>query len=142
MKLSSKRQQGKAEPELSSTSMIDVVFLLLIFFLVTSTFVKPEKEYRPTIQVNDKSASSKSSDLEKAIVDIVLDGDRYVFQVGGVKTDSDKKLVEILRGFSDKTQGAFVRAPDSARFDFPARAHAACRTAGFPAVTYVPLEKE
>ena len=142
MRLSSNRQERKAVPELSATSMIDVVFLLLIFFIVTSTFVKPEKEYRPTIQVNDKSAASKSSDLEKAIVDIVMEGDEYVFQVGGVKTADDDKLVEILRGFGDKTQGAFVRAPDGAKFNLPARAHAACRKAGFPAVTYVPMKNE
>lgn len=35
------KQRGKAEPNFSMASMTDIVFLLLIFFLVTSTLVNP-----------------------------------------------------------------------------------------------------
>jgi biopolymer transport protein ExbD len=141
MRLSSSHKSRKTELELSSTSMIDIVFLLLIFFLVTSSFVKAEREYRPAIQVNEKSAASKQSDLEKAIVEIVLVGGEYQFQIGTVQTTDDDQLTKILETFGNKSQGAFVRAPDAAPFDLSARAVAACKDAGFDAVTYVPMEK-
>ena len=45
MKLSNRAVDSRSNKiELSMTSMIDVVFLLLIFFLVTTTFVRPEKQ--------------------------------------------------------------------------------------------------
>jgi biopolymer transport protein ExbD len=139
MRLHSKRNR-ETVLELSNTSMIDIVFLLLIFFLATSSFVKAEREYRPSIQVNEKSAASKPNDLEQAIVDIVKEGDAFVFQVGQVKIKSDAELIGLLKTLGNKEQGAFVRAPDDAPFDLSARANAACRTAGFVAVTYVPLD--
>lgn len=141
MRLSSSHKSRKTELELSSTSMIDIVFLLLIFFLVTSSFVKAEREYRPTIQVNEKSAASKQSDLDKAIVEIVLEGSEYQFQIGTLKTTDDNQLKKVLESFGNKSDGAFVRAPDGAPFDMSARAVAACKDAGFDAVTYVPFDK-
>ena len=141
MRLSSSHKSRKTELDLSATSMIDIVFLLLIFFLVTSSFVKAEREYRPAIQVNEKSAASKQNDMEKAIVEIVQVGGEYQFQIGTVQTADDKQLKKVLETFGNKAQGAFVRAPDSAPFDMSARAVAACKDAGFDAVTYVPMEK-
>ena len=40
MKLSNRQRDTNKQMELSMTSMIDVVFLLLIFFLVTSSYVR------------------------------------------------------------------------------------------------------
>ena len=56
----------KAEPEVNLTSLIDVVLLLLIFFMVSTSFVKqsqisirlPEAESAP--QVTRKSSRSTS----------------------------------------------------------------------------------
>ena len=44
MRLSSHKLQRETHLELPMTSMIDVVFLLLIFFMTTSAFVKTERE--------------------------------------------------------------------------------------------------
>jgi biopolymer transport protein ExbD len=55
MKLSNRRFIGDVNKiELSMTAMIDVVFLLLIFFLVTTTFVPPEfrRTCHPGISLN------------------------------------------------------------------------------------------
>ena len=69
MKLSSRKHLG-SKLELATAGMIDVVFLLLIFFLVTASFLPPEKELRPAIETEKKNASG-ASDLEKAIVEII-----------------------------------------------------------------------
>ena len=50
--------RARSEPEVNLTSLIDVVFLLLIFFMVSTSFVKqsqisirlPESESPPTVQ--------------------------------------------------------------------------------------------
>lgn len=142
MKLSSKMKRGPAELELSTTSMIDVVFLLLIFFLVTATFVKPEREYRPSIKINEKNATASQNDLEPAIVDVVRRGSKIFYKIGGLEIDSDDALIATLKSFPNKEDGAFVRAADNVKFDFAVRAISACREAGFVGVSYVPMKNE
>ena len=142
MRLSSKTKRAAADMELSTTSMIDIVFLLLIFFLVTSTFVKPEREYRPSIKINEKNSASSSNDLEPAIINVTKNGGRIFYQVGGLEIDSDDALVATLKSFPNKEQGAFVRAPGDVKFDYCVRAIAAAREAGFVGVSYVPMKEE
>ena len=71
MKLSSHKIERESRLELSMTSMIDVVFLLLIFFMVSSSFVKTERDLDSGIKVERQSASQQQSDFEPAIVDVV-----------------------------------------------------------------------
>ena len=71
MKLSNRQRDTNKQMELSMTSMIDVVFLLLIFFLVTTTFVAPERQLKSNIKVQNQSTSSRPKDLEPAIIDVV-----------------------------------------------------------------------
>ena len=76
MKLSNRSVDNRSNKiELSMTSMIDVVFLLLIFFLVTTTFVRPEKQLLSSINVQEKSASDSSNDLEPAIICLLYTSD-------------------------------------------------------------------
>ena len=137
MRLTShKRARGTLD--LPMTSMIDVVFLLLIFFMTTTSMVKTERELDSGIQVQKQSVRGKASDWEPAIVEIVANGGGFVFRVGGREAASAAELTEILRLFPNKADGAFVRVPDAAPFDLPAAAIQACKNAGFTAVSYVP----
>jgi hypothetical protein len=70
MKLSSHKLSRDSRPELSMTSMIDVVFLLLIFFMTTSSFLKTERDLDSGIQVERRSGERRG-DFEPAIVDVV-----------------------------------------------------------------------
>jgi len=130
----------RAPYDLPMTSMIDVVFLLLIFFMATTSIVKTERELDSGIQVQKQATSKKKSDWEPAIVDVVPSKGGFVFRVGGRETDSAEELTEILRPFPNKADGAFVRVHDEAPFDLPAAAIQACKTAGFTAVSYVPFQ--
>ena len=53
------------------TPMIDVVFLLLVFFLVSTSFVKPEKSVAVKLPVADEA--EKSADQEGTLVVNVLE---------------------------------------------------------------------
>ncbi len=80
----------KADPNMSMSSMTDIVFLLLIFFLVTSTLVNPNalKLLLPksTGQVGAKATVSVS------IKD--WGEDRYTFHVNGDENPLPFELVE------------------------------------------------
>ena len=80
MKLTSRRHGSKIE--LQMTSMIDCVFLLLIFFMVTSSFNKAERELDPAIKLQ-RAAGRAASDLAPAIVDVVRGGGGFVLKLGG-----------------------------------------------------------
>ncbi|MDP6442560.1 MAG: biopolymer transporter ExbD [Pirellulaceae bacterium] len=140
MKLTSRRIERNRKIELSMTSMIDVVFLLLIFFMVTSSFVQTERHLETGAQVRSKTSSA--SDLEPAIVEIVEVGGEYVFQLGGRDFTDQAELRKVLAQFDNKSDGAFVRVSDGAPFGLAAAAIQACKSAGFISVSYVPKSTE
>jgi biopolymer transport protein ExbD len=142
MKLSSQHHRQKANLELSMTSMIDVVFLLLIFFLVTTTFVKAERQLRPAIQVQEETQeSSQQGFLEPAVVHVKRLGGRNFFKLGGREMTTYEELLEVLLVFENKEDGSFIVVDDQASFDMTAAAIQACREAGFTSVSYVPANE-
>ena len=94
----------KADPNISMSSMTDIVFLLLIFFLVTSTLVNPNalKLLLPksTGQVGAKATVSVS------IKD--WGEDRYTYHINGEEQpvafeEIEDGLVELLQNEEDPT---------------------------------------
>ena len=68
-------------PEVSLTALIDVVFLLLIFFMVSTTF-----EWRTELGIELPEASAEESDAEEAVVEVVIDAGGSV-RVEGRRVD-------------------------------------------------------
>ncbi|MEO8493811.1 MAG: biopolymer transporter ExbD [Planctomycetota bacterium] len=139
MRLTSRKVQREKKVTLAMTSMIDVVFLLLIFFMTTAAFVKTERDLDSTIKVNEKSAA-QASDLEPAIVEIVPGGSGFVYRIGSRELTSAGELTNVLRAFPNKLDGAFVRVSNGAPFRMAAAAIQACKDADFTAVSYVPMD--
>ena len=121
------------------TSMIDVVFLLLIFFLVTTTFLRPEQQVRSAIKVVESDARQSKSDLEPAIVDVLLQNEQVIFKLGAIRTNDIVEIRKTLNQFENKSEGAFVRVADDVPFEQAAQAIGACRATGFDSVSYLPL---
>lgn len=139
MRLTNRKVKKETKFELQMTSMIDMVFLLLIFFMTTSSFVKTERELDSSIKVKSKSAKAKSN-LEPAIVEVVQGGGgEYVYKMGAREITSADELTTVLMQFPSKIDGAFVRVADDAPFDMAAAAIQACKSANFLGVSYVPL---
>ena len=118
------------------------MFLLLIFFMVTSSFQKTERELDPAIKVQKTSLSpsaqrSRAGDCRDRPQ---FRGD-YVYKVGGREMTSAAELTDVLRQFDNKLDGAFVRAEDDAPFQMAADAIQASKNARFSMVFYVPLER-
>lgn len=121
------------------TSMIDVVFLLLIFFLVTTTFIRPEQQIKSAIKVIEQDARQSRSDLEPAMVDVVLQSGQVVFKLGAIRTNDIAEIRKTLDQFESKSDGAFVRVADDVPFEKAAQAIGACHASGFESVSYLPL---
>lgn len=138
MRLTSRSARHAAKPDLPLTSMIDVVFLLLIYFLVTSSLIQEERELDSGIKVQ-RTTGQQAADLAPAIVDVVRGNGGYVYRLGGRDLTSAVQLREILSQFENKVDGAFVRVDDGAPFDMAASAIQACKDARFLSVSYVPL---
>lgn len=140
MRLTSRSGRHSSKIELQMTSMIDVVFLLLIFFIVTSSFHKTERELDPAIKVQKTSLSQTTSDLAPAIVEIVRGtSGSFVYKLGGREMTSAIELTDVLRQFDNKLEGAVVRVANEAPFEMAANAIQACKDARFSRVAYVPL---
>ena len=56
--------------DLQLTPMIDCVFLLLIFFMTTASFVETERELNPAIKVQ-RAAAKAAGDFQPAVIDVV-----------------------------------------------------------------------
>lgn len=74
MKLSSRRRE---DPEINLAPLIDVVFLLLIFFMVSTTFTRNTE-----ITVDLPEATATPQDQERATVDLIIDVEGRYF-IGG-----------------------------------------------------------
>ncbi|MCK4865207.1 MAG: biopolymer transporter ExbD [Gammaproteobacteria bacterium] len=119
------RTKRDTELELNITPLIDVVFLLLIFFMVSTTF---QRESEITIELPESSGEVAES--KKKVIEISIDNQgRYFVNQRRLK-DSDiktlKKAISITRGdfkepkliiSADKMtpHQSVVRAMDAAR---------------------------
>ena len=62
------------EPEVNLTPLIDVVFLLLIFFMVSTTF-----EHQSRIQIELPEATATPDEIEEESIEIVIDAQGRYF---------------------------------------------------------------
>lgn len=140
MRLSARSGKHSASLELSMTSMIDVVFLLLIFFMTTSSFSPTEREIDTGIRtVKATAAQMATQDLQPTIIEVVPGaGGDFVYRLGAREIASQTELTEQLRLLENQTAGAFVRCVDDAPFDMAVAAIQSCKSARFLNVTYVP----
>lgn len=119
------------------TPLVDVVFLLLIYFLLTTTNAIPESALSPALQAITVSGGTPS-DLEPQVIEIErLPSGETVYRIGSRSVSTHEALLEILRVLP-KEAGVFVRATPEVRVDALAAALQACNDAGFTGVTYVP----
>ena len=87
---------------LNMTSMIDVVFLLLIFFAFTSDFKKPEKQMptnlsRPGAVVAPTPPKQEERDLGKIVVRVfVAPSKDVVYAVDGKRFEKIEELENVL----------------------------------------------
>ncbi|MGM0594887.1 MAG: ExbD/TolR family protein [Pseudomonadota bacterium] len=100
MKLQRRRRE---EPDVNLTPLIDVVFLLLIFFMVSTTF---ERETEISIELPE--ASGPMMENERTLVEISIDEKGRYFvnkkEVVNTQLDTLKRAIQEAAGEEEKPQ--------------------------------------
>jgi len=63
-----RRKRGRHEATIELTPLIDVVFLLLIFFMVSTTFIRETQ-----LKINLPESSGELQDIEPGTIEIMVD---------------------------------------------------------------------
>jgi biopolymer transport protein ExbD len=102
-------QSSLDEPEINVISLIDVILVLLIFFMATATF-----EQQSRIKLNLPQASDKVSERDQGkslVLQISADGRYFVGNSEVVNSGLDTLKTAILQSASeDKKQRVIIRA--------------------------------
>jgi biopolymer transport protein ExbD len=117
--------------------MIDCVFLLLIYFVVGTSFARPEDRLSPSLRTQTESTVGPTADFQPQVLEIFSDGGTPAFRVGSDVYTQRPALLDALRRLH-RPSGIFVRATDDVPVAAVAMGLQAARDAGFDQVTYVP----
>ena len=98
------RGRNKVNPNFNMSSMTDIVFLLLIFFMLTSTLVSPNalKLLLP---------SSKAKTLEKQTISVSINSDIH-FYINENRVDENNLEQEISNVIKDTEEPAIILHAD------------------------------
>jgi biopolymer transport protein ExbD len=117
------------------TSLIDVVFLLLVFFVLTARFGDAEGRLRTDVQPAAPGASAAA--LQPVVVRVIGSGSGELFVVGERTLPNARALTELLATLP-RGSGIVVTAQATARVDGIAAALQAASDAGFEDRSYQP----
>lgn len=92
------RGRNKVRAEFSMSSMTDIVFLLLVFFLLTSPAITPD-----ALDLILPKAKGKSTNQQKASVSITKEGAYYVNKERVSEYSIEQELQSILAGQEEPT---------------------------------------
>lgn len=92
------KRQNKEELSLNLTPLIDIVFLLLIFFMVSTTFTKESH-----LSINLPEADGEVSDAPKKMVEVVIDKDGQ-YSINGQNLITSK-LITLKQAIEKVSQG-------------------------------------
>lgn len=92
------RGRNKVSAEFSMSSMTDIVFLLLVFFLLTSPAITPD-----ALDLILPKAKGKTSNVQKASVSITKDGAYYVDKERVSEYSIESELKKALAGQEEPT---------------------------------------
>ena len=132
------------------TPMVDVTFLLLIFFMITAAFALQKAIEVPPIEDDEASASQTVDDLEVDSIVIRIDEDN-VFWIGAPKWDEEQRAPSVqdmhsmLREARESLKGEapklLVQANGDSRHEFVVAALDAGSGAGMQEIRLMSYEE-
>ncbi|AXG74924.1 biopolymer transporter ExbD [Flavobacterium arcticum] len=91
------RSRNRVTPEFNMSSMTDIVFLLLIFFMITSTMVTTS-----ALDLNLPKAKGRTENNQNVSVNITKDLEYYIDTEPVTEAGLESKLVSLMAGAKDK----------------------------------------
>jgi biopolymer transport protein ExbD len=140
VRLAPRHREGNRRVVLSMSSMIDVTFLLLAYFLLTTIVTQREDRLSPNLAIDRSSAGTSEQDLEPQVLEVALRDGVVTWSIGTrVFTERDELRAALEE--LPKAPGLFVRVLEGPTVAAAAAAIQCGRDAGFREVTYVPVEE-
>lgn len=121
------RRQKRSAPALALTSMLDVIFLLLCFFVTVSVYSQWESEI--SIQLPSAETSEEPNRLPGEVIVNVTDSGNV--RLNGMSVDLGdlkNRLSKLSKIYPD--QSVIIRADKSARYEHLVKVIDTCRKAG------------
>ena len=87
-------REPKSEDDMDLTPMVDVTFLLLIFFMITAAFALQKSIEVPPVQDDEAAPTQTVDDLEKDSIVVRIDGDN-VFWIGAPKWPAEQRALSV-----------------------------------------------
>jgi biopolymer transport protein ExbD len=120
--------QEESESRIDVAPLIDILFTLIIFFLVTSVFEKEEKEEE--VRLPPLGGSSLVNNKRSFYINVMQNG---TYRVLGDEVDLDELRVMLMARFKEKPEQPIVLRGDArALHGQTTAALAAASQAGFP----------
>lgn len=138
MRLTPRHTRRRKLLVMEMTPLIDVIFLLLIYFFLSTTYRPPESRLSPALQAERVEGGSRA-DFTPQIVDVGLFEGRPGFQIGRQRVFDGASLTRLLERLP-KEGGVFVRGGNDVEARWAIEALQAATDAGFLKVTYVPTK--
>ena len=133
------QNEQEEEPEINLTSLIDVVFLLLIFFMVSATF-----ERQALLRVVLPEASTAEQQTVPESIDLVITESGDYFLGEQMLADTRKPTLELAlrQAFEASPDAALIiRADAAARHDLVVRALDAAAAQGVSRLNIATVEE-
>ena len=130
-----REQAQQEEEEINMTPMLDIVFIMLIFFIVTAVFVK-----EAGVQVNKPEAETALLQDRASILIAVTEDDQVWINRQPVELEAIRTIVEKLQ--AENPRGTVViQADQRAKAGITLSVMEAVREAGVPNVAIAALQK-
>jgi len=124
-----RRDRRKSESEVNLTPMLDVVFIMLIFFIVTASFVKESG-----IEINRPGASTAVR-KEKGNILIAISANNQIW-MNRRQVDPRALRANIERAHAENPQGAvIIQADKEAKTGLLVKVMDAARSAGVKSIS-------
>lgn len=104
------RGRNKINPDFSMSSMTDIVFLLLIFFMLTSTMVSTNVLNLELPKANGTPAGEIQNDL---VISINNNGDYFIDKTPIAKENLERELKTV---FQEKEESSFILQAEDKTF--------------------------
>jgi len=128
------------EPEINLTSLIDVVFLLLIFFMVSATF---ERQALLRVELPEASTAERESLPERVELVITESGDYFVGDNMLADQRRETLRLALSQAFADRPEALLViRADTLAQHGLVVRAMDAASAEGISRLTIATVEED
>jgi biopolymer transport protein ExbD len=131
--------EDREEPEINLTSLIDVVFLLLIFFMVSTTF-----ERHSLLRLDLPEAATAETETVPNVIELVITADGRMFIDDSMLADDRRATVQaaIVERFANNPEATLViRADAEAPHRLVVRALDAAAAEGIRRLTIAAVEE-